>query len=180
MGHKKKQNQETSGSTPALVELEEAHIPYTIYTYNHDTLHENTEGFGLEGASQLDVDPRSIYKTLLVDVGATPGRTLVTAVVPVTCHLNLKQLAAAVGTKKAQMADPSVAQKQTGYIVGGISPIGQKTKHETVLDESMLEFDEVLVSGGRRGLSVGINPLELQELLSAKIAPIAAEGSHPL
>ncbi|MFD0705122.1 aminoacyl-tRNA deacylase [Alloscardovia venturai] len=181
MGHKKRKTTENSVGvgTPALMQLEEAGISFTIYTYKHDTLHE-TEGFGLEGAAQIDKDPNSMYKTLLVDIGERPGHDLVTAVVPVTCHLNLKQLAATVGVKKAQMADPDVAQKQTGYVVGGISPLGQKMKHVTVLDESMLNFEEVLISGGRRGLSVGVSPLELQELLGAKIAPIAAQGSHPL
>lgn len=164
--------------TAALVQLDNAHIDYSTVTYEHDADHMN-HGFGLESASQLNADPRQVFKTLLVDIGERPGRDLVTAVVPVTAHVNLKAVASACGVKKASMADPAVAQRQTGYVVGGISPFGHKTAHQTLLDQSAIAFDIIYVSGGRRGLSVGIKPDDLVIILSAKIAPIAADGSHP-
>ncbi len=178
MSRKKKENESSSAATAALQAVEDAQITFKTYTYEHNADHMD-EGFGLEGAAQLDVQPEQIFKTLLIDIGERPGRELATCIVPVTGHLNLKAAASACGVKKAQMADPAVAQRQTGYVVGGISPFGQKISHPTVLDESALNFEEILVSGGRRGLSIGLNPFDLTELLDAQIAPIAAEGSHP-
>ncbi|MDU3371244.1 MAG: YbaK/EbsC family protein [Bifidobacterium breve] len=96
----------------------------------------------------------------------------VVGVVPVSGHMDLKALAAAAGAKKASMADPKVAMREFGYVVGGISPLGQKTHHKTVLDESALQFDQILVSGGKRGLSVGVNPQDLLKVLDAVAAPI--------
>ena len=96
----------------------------------------------------------------------------VVGVVPVSGHMDLKALAAAVGAKKASMADPKVAMRESGYVVGGISPLGQRTHHKTVLDESALQFDEILLSGGKRGFSVGVNPHDLLKVLNAVAAPI--------
>ena len=93
-------------------------------------------------------------------------------VVPVSGHMDLKALAAAVGAKKAAMADPKVAMRESGYVVGGISPLGQRTHHKTVLDESALQYDEILLSGGKRGFSVGVNPNDLLKVLDAVAAPI--------
>ncbi|MFC0265374.1 aminoacyl-tRNA deacylase [Alloscardovia macacae] len=181
-----KDKEKESAATPALVELDEHHISTTLYTYEHDGDH-MSEGFGLEGAAQLagqnadghSLVPEQMFKTLLIDVGERVGHDLATVIVPVTCHVNLKAAAAALGVKKAQMADPAVAQRQTGYVVGGISPFGHKQKHPTVLDESALEFEEILVSGGKRGLSVGVNPLDIIDVLDARIASVGAAGSHP-
>ena len=103
---------------------------------------------------------------------ADTGSERVVGVVPVSGHMDLKALAAAAGAKKASMADPKVAMRESGYVVGGISPLGQKTHHKTVLDESALQFDQILVSGGKRGLSVGINPQDLLKVLDAVAAPI--------
>ena len=103
---------------------------------------------------------------------ADTGAERVVGVVPVSGHMDLKALAAAVGAKKASMADPKVAMRESGYVVGGISPLGQKTRHKTVLDESALQFDQILVSGGKRGLSVGVNPQDLLKVLNAVAAPI--------
>nr|WP_018143843.1 Cys-tRNA(Pro) deacylase [Alloscardovia criceti] len=178
MGHSKRKESKSSLGTAALQALEDAQISYHTYTYEHNADHMD-QGFGLEGAAQLDIPAEQMFKTLLIDIGERPGHDLATCIVPVTGHLNLKSAAAACGVKKAQMADPQVAQRQTGYVVGGISPLGQKISHPTILDESALEFEEILVSGGRRGLSVGLNPLDLIDVLGAKIASIAAEGSHP-
>ena len=103
---------------------------------------------------------------------ADTGSERVVGVVPVSGHMDLKALAAAVGAKKAAMADPKVAMRESGYVVGGISPLGQRTRHKTVLDESALQYDEILLSGGKRGFSVGVNPNDLLKVLDAVAAPI--------
>jgi Cys-tRNA(Pro)/Cys-tRNA(Cys) deacylase len=125
--------------------------------------------FGREAADALGVEPDRVFKTLLADVD---GR-LVVGIVPVTGKLDLKALAAAVGGKKAVMADPAAAERRTGYIVGGISPIGQKTRHETVLDETAELWDTVFVSGGRRGLDLELTPADLIRATTAVVADIA-------
>lgn len=125
--------------------------------------------FGREAADALGVEPDRVFKTLLSDVD---GR-LVVGIVPVTGKLDLKALAAAVGGKKAVMADPAVAERRTGYVVGGISPIGQKTAHPTVLDETAELWDTVFVSGGRRGLDLELAPADLVRATGATLADIA-------
>ncbi|WEV72881.1 Cys-tRNA(Pro) deacylase [Bifidobacterium sp. ESL0790] len=156
-----------TASTPATRELTEAGIPFKIYEYEHSSDH-MSEGYGLEGAEKLGIDPHQAFKTLMADTGSER----VIGVVPVSGHLDMKDLAAAVGAKKAAMADPKVAQRESGYVVGGISPLGQRTKHQTVIDESAMDFDEILVSGGKRGFSVGVNPHDLVKVLGAKVAKI--------
>ena len=116
------------------------------------------------------LDPDRVFKTQLADVD---GR-LVVAIVPVTGKLDLKRLAAAVGGKRAAMADPAVAERKTGYVVGGISPIGQKTAHPTVIDETVELWDTVYVSGGRRGLDLELAPADLVRATQATLADIAA------
>jgi Cys-tRNA(Pro)/Cys-tRNA(Cys) deacylase len=123
----------------------------------------------MEAATALGLDPDQVFKTLLVDVD---GR-LVVGIVPVTGKLDLKAIAAAVGGKKAAMADPALAERRTGYVVGGISPIGQKTRHETVLDETAELWDVVYVSGGRRGFDLGLSPADLVRATDAVVADIA-------
>jgi Cys-tRNA(Pro)/Cys-tRNA(Cys) deacylase len=125
--------------------------------------------FGREAADALGVEPDRVFKTLLADVD---GR-LVVGIVPVSGKLDLKALAAAAGGKKAVMADAALAERRTGYIVGGISPIGQKTRHETVLDETAELWDTVFVSGGRRGLDLELTPADLIRATSAVVADIA-------
>ena len=125
-------------------------------------------GFGREAAEALGVEADRVFKTLLADVD---GR-LVVGIVPVTGKLDLKALAAAVGGKKAVMADPAVAERRTGYVVGGISPIGQKTAHPTVLDETAELWDSVFVSGGRRGLDLELAPADLIRATGATLADI--------
>lgn len=153
--------------TPALVALDAAGVPHTAHAYEHDP--RNDVGFGLEAAAALGVEPDRVLKTLMASVD---GR-LVVAVVPVTGKLDLKALAAAVGGKRAEMADRAVAERATGYVVGGISPLGQKTVHTTVVDETVELFDTVLVSGGRRGLDVELAPADLVRLTRAVLADIA-------
>ena len=152
--------------TPATAALTAAGIPFTEHSYVHDPA---TRDFGMEAATALGLDPDQVFKTLLADVD---GR-LVVGIVPVTGKLDLKALATAVGGKKAVMADPAVAERRTGYVVGGISPIGQKTRHETVLDETAELWDVVYVSGGRRGFDLGLAPADLVRATGAVVADIA-------
>jgi Cys-tRNA(Pro)/Cys-tRNA(Cys) deacylase len=154
-------------STPATVALRAAGIPFTEHAYTHDPANTN---FGLEAATALGLDADRVFKTLLADVD---GR-LVVGIVPVTGKLDLKRLAAAVGGKRAAMADPAVAERRTGYVVGGISPIGQKTAHPTVIDETAELWDTVYVSGGRRGLDLELAPADLVRTTNAVLADIAA------
>lgn len=154
--------------TPATAALKAAGIAFTEHAYAHDPANTN---FGLEAASALGLDPDRVFKTLLADVD---GR-LVVGIVPVTGKLDLKHLAAAVGGKRATMADPALAERRTGYVVGGISPVGQKTAHPTVLDETAELWDTVYVSGGRRGLDLELAPADLVRITSAVVADIAAQ-----
>jgi len=155
-----------SQGTPATVALTTAGIPFTAHAYDHDPANTN---FGLEAASALGLDPEQVFKTLLADVDGT----LVVGIVPVTGKLDLKALASAVGGKKAEMADPRLAERRTGYVVGGISPIGQKVRHATVIDETAELYDTVFVSGGRRGLDIELAPADLARITDAIFATIA-------
>ncbi|MDO8120128.1 Cys-tRNA(Pro) deacylase [Isoptericola sp. b490] len=155
--------------TPAIVALERAGVAHTVHPYEHDA--SSTVGYGLEAAEVLGIPPEQVYKTLMADVDGT----LTVAVVPVTGKLDLKALASAVGGKRATMADPAVAERVTGYVVGGISPLGQKTAHPTVVDETVVLFDTVYVSGGRRGLDIGLAPDDLVALTEATVADIARD-----
>jgi Cys-tRNA(Pro)/Cys-tRNA(Cys) deacylase len=154
--------------TPATVALSVAGIQFTERSYEHDPSNTN---FGLEAATMLGVDPGQVFKTLLADVDGA----LVVAIVPVAGKLDLKALAAAVGGKKAEMADPKLAERRTGYVVGGISPIGQKMAHLTVLDETAELYDTVLVSGGRRGFDLELAPGDLVRVTDATVAAIAKD-----
>jgi Cys-tRNA(Pro)/Cys-tRNA(Cys) deacylase len=157
----------TSVGTPATVALARAGVPFGVHTYEHDPA---ATSYGLEAATALGLDPASVFKTLLAEVDGT----LVVAVVPVTGQLDLKALAAAVGGKKAVMADPARAERTTGYVVGGISPVGQKKPLPTVVDASALEHETVYVSAGRRGADLSLAPADLVAVTAATIAEIAA------
>jgi Cys-tRNA(Pro)/Cys-tRNA(Cys) deacylase len=154
--------------TPATVALTAAAIAFTEHAYEHDPGNRN---FGLEAAEALGLDPEQVFKTLLAEVDGE----LIVGIVPVTGKLDLGALAKAAGGKRATMADPAVAQRRTGYVVGGISPIGQKTRHRTVLDETAELFDVVYVSGGRRGLDLGLAPANLIAVTEATVAAIAKD-----
>ena len=160
----------TSGGTPATVALDRAGIAFTVHAYDHDTA---AESYGHEAATALDLDPQRVYKTLFAAV----DQTLVVGIVPVSGQLDLKALAAAVGGKKAAMADPADAERASGYVVGGISPIGQRRPHRTVLDTSALDHPTVFVSGGKRGLDLEIAPGDLARITSALVAPIGRPDS---
>ncbi len=153
------------GGTPATVALTRAGVGFTSHPYDHDPA---AESFGLEAARALGVDPGRVFKTLFV---SADGR-LAVGVVPVSGQLDLKAVAAALGAKKAVMAEPAVAERASGYVVGGISPVGQKRPHPTVVDESALAFETVFVSGGRRGLDLELAPADLLRVTSATTARI--------
>ncbi|RUP37141.1 MAG: Cys-tRNA(Pro) deacylase [Gordonia sp. (in: high G+C Gram-positive bacteria)] len=151
--------------TPAITALRAAGAAFSVHEYEHDP---RAASYGLEAAAALGVDAERVFKTLLADVDGE----LCVGIVPVTESLDLKALAAALGGKKARMADPTVAARATGYVVGGISPIGQKRPHRTVLDETADLWDTVFVSGGRRGLDVELAPADLVALTDATVAEI--------
>ena len=155
-----------SPSTPATLALERAGIPFTPHVYEH---HETATNFGEEAAAALGLREEQVFKTLVVSVDGA----LAVAIVPVANRLDLKAIAAAVGGKKATLADPALAEKRTGYVVGGISPVGQKTRLRTVLDESALSYASIFVSGGRRGFDVEVAPTDLARITEAVSAPIA-------
>lgn len=144
-------------------------MAFTEHPYDHDPAHPS---YGLEAAQALGLDPAQVFKTLLARVDGE----LVVAVVPVTSSLDLKALAAAVGGRRAALARPEDAQRSTGYVVGGISPLGQRKRLPTVVDASAADQGRVYVSGGRRGLDVGLATQDLVRLTEATTARIAAPG----
>ncbi len=146
--------------------LTRAGIRFSVHTYDHDP---SAPSYGLEAATRLGLPPSQVFKTLLVDTGAG----LAVGIVPVAASLDLKAMATALGCKKVAMADPAAAARTTGYVVGGISPIGQKKPLPTVLDRSASSWDTVYVSGGRRGLDLGLAPADLLAATGAAYASIA-------
>ncbi|NUO34373.1 MAG: Cys-tRNA(Pro) deacylase [Dermatophilaceae bacterium] len=156
---------QTGPSTPATVALDRAGIVYTKHPYEHDP---SAQSYGLEAAEALGVEPARVFKTLLVDTGKGLG----VGVVPVDGQLDLKAVATALGAKSVTMADPAAAERSTGYVVGGISPVGQKRALPTVLDETAYGFDLVYVSGGRRGFDIGLSPADLASVTGAVRARI--------
>ncbi|MGV9297039.1 MULTISPECIES: Cys-tRNA(Pro) deacylase [Amycolatopsis] len=153
--------------TPATALLQKQKVTHTVHTYDHDP---RAESFGLEAVEALGLEPGRVFKTLVADVDGK----LVVGVVPVTGQLDLKALAAAAGGKKAKMADPAAAQRATGYVLGGISPLGHRSRLPVVLDGSALNYPTMFCSGGRRGLEVELDPAELVRLTGAVVAEIAA------
>ena len=156
----------SSVGTPATVALTKAGITFSTHSYEHDPA---AKSYGLEAAEALGLKTAQVFKTLLVDVDGK----LAVGVVPVDKQLDLKAVAAALDGKKATMADPAAAERTTGYVVGGISPIGQKRRLPTVVDTTATEHDTVYVSGGRRGLDIGLTPADLIAVTAARTAPIA-------
>lgn len=154
------------GGTPATTALTAAGVAFTVRSYEHDPA---TAGYGLEAAQALGVEPGRVFKTLLVDTGSG----LAVGIVPVDRQLDLKAMSTALGTKKVSMADPAAAERTTGYVVGGISPVGQKRSLPTVLDASALAHATVLVSGGRRGMDLELSPRDLLQVTAGIAAPLA-------
>ena len=152
--------------TPAIDQAKKAGISFQVHEYEHDPA---AESYGLEAAEKLGVDPARVFKTLVADADGT----LIVGIVPVTTSLNLKALAAATGKKRAEMADMAAAERATGYVAGGISPIGQKKRLSTILDKSADAFATIFVSAGRRGLEIELAPADLLKLSTGKMAAIA-------
>lgn len=152
--------------TPATTRLTELGIDYTSHAYDHDP---NERSFGIEAARALGFDPDQVFKTLL----AVVDEQVTVAIVPVSRMLDLKALAAARSARRAELADPKAAERITGYVVGGISPIGQKRALPTVLDELALLYDTIYVSGGKRGFDIGLTPADLVRATDAQVAAIS-------
>ncbi|MFC7733175.1 Cys-tRNA(Pro) deacylase [Actinomadura keratinilytica] len=158
-----------SGGTPATVAAAQAGIDFTLHSYEADPA---ADGYGRAAADALGVPHERLFKTLVAEVDGRPT----VAVVPVSATLDLKALAAAVGGKKARMADPADAERATGYVVGGISPLGQRRRLPTVVDASASQFATVYVSAGRRGLQIELSPADLLRLTGAEVASVARAG----
>ena len=151
----------STARTPAIVAAERAGIPFEVHEYEHDP---RATSYGLEAVEKLGVDPNRVFKTLLADADGT----LTVAIVPVEAQLDLRALG-----KRTRMADVKAAERATGYVAGGISPLGQRRAFPTVVDESALAFDTILVSAGRRGLEIELSPADLVRLTGARVQRIA-------
>ncbi len=166
MSGKRGRTRPTAGSTPAIVALGAAGVPFRTHAYQHDPV---AASYGEEAARVMGVPPARVFKTLVAEVDGA----LTVAVVPVAGSLDLKALAAAVGGKRAVMADPAAAERGTGYVRGGISPLGQRRRLRTVVDASALGHPTVFVSAGRRGLEVELAAADLVRLTGAATAAVA-------
>jgi len=153
--------------TPALTTAKRLRIPYTLHEYHHDPA---APSYGLEAAEKLGADPARVFKTLVVRLD---GGTLAVGVVPVAALLSLKQIARCAGAKKAEMADPAAVERSTGYVLGGVSPLGQKRRLATFIDLSAREHATIFVSAGRRGLEIELPPEALASALDAVFAELA-------
>lgn len=150
--------------TPAIKQAEKAGISFKVHQYEHDPA---VQAYGDEAAQAMGVEAHRVFKTLLFALNSEP-KNLAVAVVPVSGQLNLKVAASVLGCKKASMADTKIAQNTTGYILGGISPLGQKKRLPTIIDESAYAFDTIFVSAGRRGLEIELSAYDLMTLCDAK------------
>ena len=155
--------------TPAINLAKKLKLDYHIHEYTHDA---DAQSYGQEAADKLGVAPEQVFKTLLV---ADDNDKLAVAIVPVCAKLNLKKVAKALGCKKVQMADPKAVERSTGYVLGGVSPLGQKKRLLTIIDDSAAQQATIYVSGGRRGLEIELPPSQLAQALSANFADIQEE-----
>lgn len=158
-----------AGGTPATEALSRAGVEFVLHTYDHDP---DSTDYGNEAAEALGIDPLRIFKTLVVDLGSTRPE-LAVAVVPVAGMLSLKHAATALGAKKAAMADKALVARSTGYVLGGVSPLGQRTPLPTVIDETAQLWDTIYVSAGKRGLQVELAADDLARVTGATFADIA-------
>lgn len=154
--------------TPAIKLLKKQRVSYQVHSYKHDP---RALSYGLEAAEKLALEPARVFKTLLVQ---TEAKELLVAILPVNNSLSLKQLASAAKVKKLEMAEPRLAQRTTGYLLGGISPLGQKKLLRTFVDQSAAQFSTVFVSAGRRGLEVELQASDLLQLIAGVLAKITA------
>ena len=154
--------------TPATAVLATRNVDHKLHSYEHDAAHGS---YGAEAVDALGLDPARVFKTLVVEVAGKVG--LVVGIVPMTGQLDTKVLAVAAGGKKATLADAAASQRATGYVLGGISPLGQRSKLATFIDSSVTGFDTVYISAGRRGLEIELAPHHLVRLTEATVADIA-------
>lgn len=159
--------------TPAINLLRKLKVAFKLHQYQHDV---NETQFGKEAVAKLDPTlntvPQQVFKTLVISLNGS-NKELAVCVIAVNDHLELKKAAKILGAKKVDLANPQLAQKVTGYLVGGISPLGQKKLLTTVIDQSALQFDRIFISGGRRGLEIEIAPNDLANIINANFADIA-------
>jgi Cys-tRNA(Pro)/Cys-tRNA(Cys) deacylase len=158
----------SKAGTPAMVMLREAGVAFTVHEFHHEP---GDKGYGLVAAEALGLDPGQVFKTLLAQLEGAATQ-LAVGIVPVSGQLSLKELASAVHAKRAEMCDPAIAERVTGYVVGGISPFGQKRLLPTAIDETCILYDTIFVSGGKRGLDIELAPDDLIRVLNAVVAPI--------
>lgn len=155
--------------TPAITLAKQKKLDYKVHEYSHDPA---AESYGLEAAQKLGIDAAQVFKTLVV---ADDKGKLAVAILPVDEKLNLKKIAKAVGAKKASMADPKVVEKTTGYVLGGVSPLGQKKRLVTVIHESAKSQQTIYVSAGKRGLEIELPSSQLAEVLSATFVDLVQD-----
>ena len=155
--------------TPAINLAKKLKLDYSVHEYSHDP---NNHSYGLEAAEKLNIDANRVFKTLVVE---DEQGDLAVAVLPVNQLLNLKKMAKALGRKKMAMADPAVVERSTGYILGGVSPLGQKKRLPTIIDQTATTHATIFCSGGRRGLEIELAPQALAAALSAKFVDILQE-----
>ena len=155
--------------TPGINAARKAAVPHTVHEYDHDPA---SESYGIEAAEKTGVDPKRVFKTLVVTID---GKELVVGIVPVSSMLNMKLIARAAKGKKAAMADRQAVERTTGYVLGGVSPLGQKRKLKTFIDDSALGFETVFVSAGRRGLEIELSPRDLATLVNGGFFPLQQE-----
>lgn len=168
----KKKSQTPSIGTPAIQTLNRAGVAFNLHTFDAAP---STLGYGAAAAAALGVEPDRVFKTLMISLQGAPCPTAV-AVVPVTCHVQLKALANALDAKRAELLDPAAAERLTGYVVGGISPFGQRRPSPTIVDRTALTWETIYVSAGRRDADVEVKPKDLIDILQATVADIGERG----
>lgn len=152
--------------TPAINALKKGKVPYTVHKYSHDPAHES---YGNEAAEKLDLQTERVFKTLVIQLD---NGKLAVAIIPVSSMLSMKLIAKAAEAKKAIMAEKNLVEKTTGYVLGGVSPIGQKKRLPTFIDSSAQSFSTIFVSGGRRGVEIELSPFDLSRFLNSLFAEI--------
>jgi len=155
--------------TPGILAAKKAGIPFTVHEYDHDPA---APSFGMEAAEKLGISPERVFKTLVVKLD---GKELAVGVIPVNSMLSMKAIAKAAGAKKAGMAEKTEVERSTGYVLGGVSPLGQKKRLRTFIDASAEGFSTVFVSAGKRGMDVEMKPSDLHDLTNALYAPLCSE-----
>ena len=157
--------------TPAIKLAKKTGVSFKVHEYQHDP---SSQSYGEEAAKALGLDPAQVFKTLLVNLNGQ-SNNLAVAIIPVSHQLSLKAMAKALGAKKADMADPKVGERTTGYIVGGISPLAQKKRLPTVIDQTAENFERINVSAGKRGLEIELSPKDLAQLTAAHFAYLTSD-----